>query len=431
MADKNTSDCLTPEEMSSPGGCEADGYALERNRFFSGKFMTACDFRLDQHYFLRRRWLQNRLFVGWGIACGLRVEEHPREECRRDWVVVQPGIALDCCGREIILDGPRAVKLPEAEPGKGEAGTDPMAAGQEQGENQQPFQGDGEDSPEPGKKPPRRFLLCIRYCEQSVDPVPVLYADSGCDPDLKEANRIQEHPVIEVIPFPGDQFGPGCWEGIPAGDPGKNRCKEKEKDKEPEKIPPRCSPDCPCGPWVPLALIEILVEGESKIKIDMSGKKDLHLPGEHWTHIVETSWKHGGDVDPDMNELTELWVRFSRPLKDLRSRGVGINEHTFRVEYRHAGSNPEVLVPREEPYLHPDDGHKAVFPLPRDFYSRCYGTVVTIQLKCDFILDCHDVPVDGNYLRAGFPTGNRHAGGMFESWFFYGPYKPFHKDGAE
>jgi hypothetical protein len=40
-----------------------------------------------------------------------------------------------------------------------------------------------------------------------------------------------------------------------------------------------------------------------------------------------------------------------------------------------------------------------------------------VQLKCDFILDCRETPVDGDHLRGRLPTGNGVPGGTFESWF--------------
>ena len=69
--------------------------ASERNRFFTGKSMTARDFTDEQRYFLSRHWLHNRLLHGWGIVCGLRVRYHWNPDCRDRWVIVEPGIAID------------------------------------------------------------------------------------------------------------------------------------------------------------------------------------------------------------------------------------------------------------------------------------------------------------------------------------------------
>ena len=40
-----------------------------------------------------------------------------------------------------------------------------------------------------------------------------------------------------------------------------------------------------------------------------------------------------------------------------------------------------------------------------------------MTLRCDFILDYRDNPVDGDHLRGRRPTGDGVAGGTFESWF--------------
>jgi hypothetical protein len=42
---------------------------------------------------------------------------------------------------------------------------------------------------------------------------------------------------------------------------------------------------------------------------------------------------------------------------------------------------------------------------------------VYITLKCDFLLDCHGVAVDGNHLGGVLPSGDGVPGGTFESWF--------------
>ena len=40
----------------------------ERQHYFEGKFMSARDFRDEQHYFLSRRRAHNRLLHGWGAV---------------------------------------------------------------------------------------------------------------------------------------------------------------------------------------------------------------------------------------------------------------------------------------------------------------------------------------------------------------------------
>jgi len=74
---------------------------FERNNYFYGKRMTARDFQEEQCYFNEKRWLINRTVHGWGVACGLDVK--PTEDTKG--VEITPGLAIDCCGREILVCG--------------------------------------------------------------------------------------------------------------------------------------------------------------------------------------------------------------------------------------------------------------------------------------------------------------------------------------
>src|SRR5690348_10815975 len=106
------------------GDCRCDwgdcgAIVLERNRYFTGKYMTPRDFAGEQEYFLSRHRLHNRLLHGWGIVCGLDVEPHPNPDCADRWVVVRAGIAIDCCGRELVLLKDTAFELPLPAPAPG------------------------------------------------------------------------------------------------------------------------------------------------------------------------------------------------------------------------------------------------------------------------------------------------------------------------
>ena len=100
-----------PGHPDAPRAGDCGPIATERNRYFTGKYMTARDFADEQRYFLSRHRL-NRLLHGWGIACGLGVTMHPDKACARRWVVVRAGIAIDCCGREVILARDTSFRLP-------------------------------------------------------------------------------------------------------------------------------------------------------------------------------------------------------------------------------------------------------------------------------------------------------------------------------
>jgi len=141
----------------------------ERNRYFPGKLMTPADFTVDQDYHRARQRVHNRLLHGHGTVCGLTVEPiQPASAV----VVVRPGVAIDCCGREIQVVEPVTI--------------DPRA-----------LLGD--------RRAPGRVYLTVAYDEVEVDPVPAPTGDGGSG-DTGEAGRVREVARIGVsIDRPGDQ----------------------------------------------------------------------------------------------------------------------------------------------------------------------------------------------------------------------------------
>lgn len=82
---------------------------LKRNRFFSGKHLTAEDLQLEQEYFREKLKLHNRYLHGFGVVSGLDVSN-----CSRD-VVISPGLAIDCEGNEIVVPEPLEQVLPSSD----------------------------------------------------------------------------------------------------------------------------------------------------------------------------------------------------------------------------------------------------------------------------------------------------------------------------
>lgn len=81
---------------------------FERPRYFAGKLITAEDFELEQRYHIEKRWLLNRMLEGAGIVSGLGVV--PSEQ---GTVTVEPGLALDPLGREILVTEPQQLAIPD------------------------------------------------------------------------------------------------------------------------------------------------------------------------------------------------------------------------------------------------------------------------------------------------------------------------------
>jgi hypothetical protein len=80
----------------------AEGAAVKsfsRPRYFYGQLLDVRHFESEQEYFKRKLWMLNRMVSGYGVVCGLDVQVGDDDHS----VVVQPGLALDKCGREIVV----------------------------------------------------------------------------------------------------------------------------------------------------------------------------------------------------------------------------------------------------------------------------------------------------------------------------------------
>lgn len=83
--------------------------APERNRYFYGKLLDDRHLTLEQCYSLKKRWMLNRLTLGAGVLCGLRVIAGADGT-----VAVTAGVAIDGVGREIVV--PANVVIDPAQP---------------------------------------------------------------------------------------------------------------------------------------------------------------------------------------------------------------------------------------------------------------------------------------------------------------------------
>jgi len=82
--------------------------SLQRIRFFSGQRLTAEDMTALQKANRELRWLHNRSLHGWGIGTGFGVTGARGASS----VTIEPGYAIDCMGREIILTEPATMTIP-------------------------------------------------------------------------------------------------------------------------------------------------------------------------------------------------------------------------------------------------------------------------------------------------------------------------------
>src|SRR5690349_25084056 len=92
--------------------CPECGFdAFVRNNYFTGKMMGAGEFTTETLYHADKMRHHNLRLHGTGTVCGLRVQQHPSPDCQRRYVVVEPGSALDCCGREILVANQETVDV--------------------------------------------------------------------------------------------------------------------------------------------------------------------------------------------------------------------------------------------------------------------------------------------------------------------------------
>jgi len=96
------------EEEIRDIACSTSLKSFQRNRYFYSKLLTVRDFEDEQRYFIEKQRLINRLIHGEGVVCGLKVE---KVENKESFIRITSGVALDCCGREIVVPEPVEIDL--------------------------------------------------------------------------------------------------------------------------------------------------------------------------------------------------------------------------------------------------------------------------------------------------------------------------------
>jgi hypothetical protein len=156
-----------------PQSCADELPVQERLNYFTGQFLTERDLKDEQGYQIGKHRQHNRYLHGYGAVCGLRVKEHPNPACRDRFVVLEPGLALDCHGREVVV--PEAIYV------------DLQAALAAQKADPTMVVGDS-----------KNLLISLCYSECKTEFVPALYADCGCNDTGCEASRIYEGFEVEA-----------------------------------------------------------------------------------------------------------------------------------------------------------------------------------------------------------------------------------------
>jgi hypothetical protein len=161
----------SPGRSAKQEGCtDAPCDSGLRNQYFEGKRLTADSFRVEQSYLLERRRLLNRAIHGWGVVYGYAMKPVRDGKCRTEEesgsLEIGPGLALDECGRELLLARAASLSVNNVIllDGKGARRMERPPEG-----SYEPY-----DKQQHGEKRPQAcWLLSAHYAEQLVGPMTV------------------------------------------------------------------------------------------------------------------------------------------------------------------------------------------------------------------------------------------------------------------
>ena len=432
---------MKPHKDPACGVCATNPF--ERNNYFYGKQFTVRDLVQEQSYFNDKRHLINRMILGWGVVCGLEVSWH--EKTGR--LMVSPGMAIDCCGREIIVCEDKCVPIDET---------------------------DDDCCKEPEHPREGMFVLCLEYHECHAEPIELPAA--GCDEKGKtEYNRTRE----------GFKFRLKAWDDACPKEPHDVHCQSDHKhpvnkdDKsyscETEDLHHhlchklhKCHHECKGCDCVVLATVTFeprpvayrqpkqdqSYEPKQEVKppkIDSCTNRKLVYNNQllfdliycnhgDLPHIVDFNWR---PLAYPQREIT-----FENFLKLIRDDGVtvyfdqvlersSVNEHTFMLSYLYRETGTGTYVRKQIPFStmeFKEEGHcfTATFranptwikdeldspnsELRADTrYER--GVTVEVVLRGSRIWSKAGKGLDGEFLADKLPTGNGTQGGDFVDWF--------------
>jgi hypothetical protein len=419
---------------------------FERNNYFYGKQFTVRDLIQEQSYFNGKRHLVNRMVLGWGVVCGLDVnwDEKSRQ------FTVQTGMALDCCGREIIVCKPYAFAFDDY---------------------------DNQCREAKGKHDYNcKFMLCLEYDECYTEPVDL--PPVGCnDQERKEFNRIRDGFKVTIRK----------WEEACAEQPY-DQCLDRYKHQASPEAPRNCETPtihqhlceqlkeckhrcdkCNC---VVLATFEVTSAGqgqygqqqqgyqqgyeqrghESPIKISLDACTNrrfvynnsllydlIHCHHGDLPHIVDFSWRKPTypDREVDFNTFLQMMKKGLKVYFDRKIKAESLNPNTFIVSYVYRESGTGTFITKRIPVEQIESGlegncYTATF-VPHPVWiggeldradSELHadtryesGVMVEIVLRGSRIWSEEGKGLDGDYLADKLPTGNGTQGGDFVDWF--------------
>ena len=160
-----------------------------RTRYFHGQLLEVLHFDSEQRYLNEKRWLINRLVLGYGVVCGLNVTAEGQS------VRVTAGLALDQAGREIVV--PCTSKPVEVPPRPAEQ---EQNLPYEEGEARRRDTDDGDEQHDDDDAGGEKWMhLAICYHECHSDPAPVEAGECDAEPEC-EYGAVRERYRLELRP---------------------------------------------------------------------------------------------------------------------------------------------------------------------------------------------------------------------------------------
>lgn len=395
-------------EKKNCGVCEPKH--LERNKYYYGKQFTVRDMQQEQLYFLQRMALTNRALFGWGVVCGLDIKRS------KYTLTVHPGLAMDCCGRQVLVCEEVPVCLEQL----------------------------SKDCP--GKD----YALCLEYseCETQEIPLPADGCQSSCG---QEHNRIRDHYRIRLLPWNDD-----CHARVEDSMP----CPDSQKRPAAEPPEAKCNPpnlhshlchhlqcrECDCCACVVLA--KVTVGDDPKIDACTHRRivynnpmlfKLLECYHGDLAHIVDFSWRK--QVHEGKKRRVE-WVWFFEQIKnglkvdfDRQMDPKSFSRHTFTVTLTFADADSgrirsERVPPAKRMAVEiVDECSNVTFQASTAWLADDtnitalrdgFGVEITLHGSNIYTDDSKGRPrkaLDGDFIGEQLPTGNGTPGGDFFDWF--------------
>jgi len=404
---------------------------FERNNYFYGKRMTARDFQDEQCYFNEKRWLINRTVHGWGVVCGLDVKRTDDKKM----VEVTPGLAIDCCGREILVCDDVKDRYVPLIPEEHECD---LLLKEEEKQNVDQL-----------------IAICLEYdeCKREIVNLPSIACD---ETEKHEFNRIRDSWKITPIHIPKElEYEHFC----------QRTKEEKEQSLHKylcEKIAEGCQhcPECPC-----IILAIVTVENENVKVIDTCTQRKLvysnqllfdqincfhgdlpRVTGIEWSYSEQTNEEieQNPVSSTDIHNRTIQWADFIQKngLKvtfNKRMYHETINKHTFLIAIITIEHSTRYrllkYIPSEEIELidNDDETTSAIFKFEKTWIEdeledekrsaitqSSEGADFEIILRGSSIFSNEEnekrKALDGSFS-GEFPSGNGTQGTDFVSWF--------------